>query len=124
MTLAALVVVQGSSDYEDSPTQQELAGRWNEYYHATRMAPAALEARTGAQGRPDNLTEPPAPVAAPPWPTGPDGEARTLIVSLVALAAFVGVGGLARLAARGTGRGPRVARGPRVDRGPRAGQPA
>jgi hypothetical protein len=124
MILAALVVVQGSSDYEDTPTQQQLAERRNAYYHSTRTAPAALKAQTEAQGRPDNLTEPPAPVAAPPRPTGPNGEARTLVVSLVALAALVGVGGLARLAARSTGRDPRVAREPRVDRGPRVGQPA
>jgi hypothetical protein len=124
MILAALVVLQSSSDYEDTPAQRELAQRWNEDDHSTRMAPAALGARAEAQGRSDDLTEPPAEVTAPPRATGPNGEARTLVVSLVTLAALAGVGGLARLAIRRTGRGPRPARAPRIDRGPRVGQPA
>jgi hypothetical protein len=129
MILAVLVVAQASSVNQDTPSQQELAQRWNGYYHSTRMAPAQLETRVEAQGRSDNPTRSPAPLAAPSRQTEATGEVRALVISLAALAALVGVGGLAGLAARRAGRGPRVDRGPRtdrprVDRGPRVGQPA
>jgi hypothetical protein len=122
--LAALVIAQASSINEDTPSQQELATSWTQYDHSTRMAPAELQAWTEAQGHADNPTEPPAPLAAPSRPAEPNGEVRTLVISLGALAALVGVGGLARLAVRRVGRRPRVDRGPRMDRRPQVGQPA
>ena len=112
-TVAALnlagmtAIAHAQANDQDTPSQQELAERWNnDYYQATHMSPAHHKAWMQAQDRPDTTTQPSTQVpAAPVQPTEPNGQPTWLVVSLGGLAAALAlVAGLALLAARRANR--------------------
>jgi hypothetical protein len=86
-------------------TRQALAERWSSYYHATRLSPAELAARTQATERSADPAEPAAWATAPPRSDGPIGQPGWLVVVPVGMLAALVVG-LAALAARFSDGGP------------------
>jgi Na+(H+)/acetate symporter ActP len=102
--LATVAYAQASD--QDTPSQQELAERWNaDYYQATHMSPAQHKAWLQAYKNSGSATQAPAPVP----PTEPNGQPTWLVVSLGGLAAGLAVvAGLALLAARRANRRARV----------------
>jgi hypothetical protein len=103
-TLAALnlagmtAVAHAQANDQDTPSQQELAERWNtDYYQATQMSPARHEAWLQAHKAWLQATQVP--------PTEPNGQPTWLVVSLVGLAAVMTlVAVLALLAAKRANR--------------------
>jgi hypothetical protein len=99
-TLAALNLagMTAVAHAQDTPSQQELAERWNtDYYQATQMSPARHEAWLQAHKAWLQATQVP--------PTEPNGQPTWLVVSLVGLAAVMTlVAVLALLAAKRANR--------------------
>jgi Na+(H+)/acetate symporter ActP len=107
LPLAGLTTVAyAQASGQDTPSQQELAERWNtDYYQATHMSPAQHKAWLQAYKNSGSATQAPAPVP----PTEPNGQPTWLVVSLGGLAAGLAVvAGLALLAARRANRRARV----------------
>jgi Na+(H+)/acetate symporter ActP len=107
LPLAGLTTVAyAQASDQDTPSQQELAERWNtDYYQATHMSPAQHKAWLQAYKNSGSATQAPAPVP----PTEPNGQPTWLVVSLGGLAAGLAVvAGLALLAARRANRRARV----------------
>jgi Na+(H+)/acetate symporter ActP len=103
LPLAGLTIAAyAQASDQDTPSQQELAERWNtDYYQATHMSPAQHKAWLQAYKNSGSATQAPAPVP----PTEPNGQPTWLVVSLGGLAAGLAVvAGLALLAARRANR--------------------
>jgi Na+(H+)/acetate symporter ActP len=116
-TVAALnlagmaAIAHAQADDQDTPSQQELAERWNtDYYQATHMSPAQHKAWLQAHKRSRSATQTPTTqVPAQLQPAEPNGQPTWLVVSLGGLAAALAlVAGLALLAARRANRRARV----------------
>ena len=80
LPLAGLTTVAyAQASDQDTPSQQELAERWNtDYYQATHMSPAQHKAWLQAYENSGSATQAPAPVP----PTEPNGQPTWLVVSL------------------------------------------
>ena len=107
LNLAGLAAVaHAQANDQDTPSQQELAERWNtDYYQATHMSPAQHKAWLQARDRAGTPTEKTVQVPAPVRPDQPSGQPLWLVVALGALAAALAiVAGLALLAARRANR--------------------
>jgi hypothetical protein len=87
-------------------TRRALAERWTYYHHATQVPPAELQARTQARAGAGDSAAAPTRTTVPPLPDGPIGQPGWLAISLGLLVAVIV--GLAVLAARFSGGGPRV----------------
>jgi urease accessory protein UreF len=100
MSLATTAAVAQTHTHNEHTTgEREAAQRWNDYYHATRLAPAEHKASTQAGERSSDPTK----ATAPPRPDAPIGELGWLVIILGVLTALVA--GLAVLAARFSGGG-------------------
>jgi hypothetical protein len=111
LNLAGLTAVaHARANDQDTPSQQELAERWNaDYYQATHMSPAQHKAWLQARDRAGTPTEKTVQVPAPVRPDQPSGQPLWLVVALGALAAALAiVAGLALLAARRANRSAQV----------------
>ena len=91
-------VAHAQANDQDTPSQQELAERWNtDYYQATHMSPAQHEAWLQVHQAWLQATQVP--------PTEPNGQPTWLVVSLGVLAAVMTlIAVLALLAARRANR--------------------
>jgi hypothetical protein len=99
LNLAGLTAVaHARANDQDTPSQQELAERWNaDYYQATHMSPAQHKAWLQAHQAWLQATQVP--------PTEPNGQPTWLVVSLGVLAAVMTlIAVLALLAARRANR--------------------
>jgi hypothetical protein len=107
LNLAGLTTVAyAQASDQDTPSQQDLAERWNtDYYQATHMSPAQHKAWLQAHKNSGTAAQAPAPVP----PTEPNRQPTWLVVSLGGLAVGLAVvAGLALLAARRANRRARV----------------
>jgi hypothetical protein len=99
-------VAHAQANDQDTPSQQELAERWNsDYYQATRMLPAELKAWMQARDRAGTPAEKTIQAPAPVQPDQPSGQPLWLVVALGVLAAALAiVAGLALVATRRANR--------------------